>query len=75
LLGKDLGENGVDFAGHVGSVAADIEVSLLLQQLVDLCCSLPQSVLHIHLLGSLSGEGSDDLELVAQNFLGFLHSS
>jgi hypothetical protein len=36
VLGDELAEQNVDLARHVGRVAADVEVGLLLKELVDL---------------------------------------
>lgn len=72
LLGNDLAEDGVDLARHVGGVAADVDVGLLLEQLVDVLGSLLEAVLDVDLLGSLAGEGIDHLKLVAENLLGLL---
>jgi hypothetical protein len=66
-LGNDLSQNIVDFAGHVGSVAADVEEGLLGEQLADLGGSLLEAVLDVDLLGSLAGKGSDQFELVAKS--------
>lgn len=68
-LGNDLGQDIVDFAGHVGSVAADVEEGLLGEQLANLGGSLLKAVLYIDLLGGLARKGSDQLELVAKGLL------
>lgn len=54
VLGQDLAQDGIDFACHVGSVAADIEVSLLLQKFVDLLAPVLETVLDVDLLGTFS---------------------
>lgn len=52
-LGDDLCEHGVDLAGHVRGVTADIEVSLLREQIADLLGSLLETMLNVYLLGRL----------------------
>lgn len=54
VFGQDLGQDCVDLASHVSSVTADVEVSLLLQELVDLLATLLQPVLDVNLLSLLS---------------------
>lgn len=75
MLGNDLAQDGVDLARHVGSVAADVEVGLLLEKLVDLLGPFLETVLDVDLLGALAGEGGDELEVVAEDLLGFLEFS
>lgn len=65
LLGDDVAEHQADLPGHVGSITAHVEVRLLLQQVADELGVLPQAVLNVHLLGTLAGEGGDDLQGVA----------
>ena len=65
LLRNDLHQDGVDFAGHVRGVAADVEVRLLEEQLVDLLCLLLQAVLDVDLVGPFPGERGDQGELVS----------
>ena len=69
LFGDDLGEDVIDFACHVGSITTDVEVCLLLEELVDFFCSLLQSVLDVDFLWSVTGEGGDDLEVIAEVLL------
>jgi len=72
VLGNNLPKDLVDLARHVGGVAADVEVCLLQQQLVDLGRALAQAMLHVHFLGGFAGEGGYDLEGVAEGGLVFL---
>ena len=72
LLRDDLSENSVDLASHVGSVTANVEVSLLLQKLVDLLGALLETVLDIDLLGALTRESGHELEVITENLLGLL---
>lgn len=69
LLGDDVAEHQVDFAGHVGRVTADVEVGLLLEQLADKLGVLLQTVLDVDLLGPLAREGGDDLQRVTKLIL------
>src|SRR5436190_1786398 len=66
LLSQNLAKNDTNFACHVSCVAADVEVRLLEQEVVDKCGVFPHSVLDVHLLRGFSGESSDDLERVAK---------
>ncbi|KAG9533418.1 cytochrome P450 reductase 1, partial [Aureobasidium melanogenum] len=50
---------------HVRCIAADIEVSLLLQKSVDFGGALLEKVLHINLLSAFTREGGQHLEAVA----------
>ena len=72
MLGDDLGEDLVDLARHVGRVAADVKVRLLLQEVVDFGGALAQAVLDVDLLGAGAGEGGDDFEGVAEGGFVFL---
>lgn len=69
LLGNNLSEERVDFTCHVGGITADVKVGLLLKQLVDLLGPLLKAMLDVNLLRAVTGEGCDQLELVAQNVL------
>jgi hypothetical protein len=66
LLGNNLAKQGVDFACHVRRVTADIEVSLLLEEFVNLRGGFLQLVLNIDLLGSLARKGYMKFEVLAQ---------
>lgn len=50
LLRDDGGKDVIDLTRHVCRVAADVEVGLLLEELVDLVRPLLQPVLHVDLL-------------------------
>jgi hypothetical protein len=69
LIGNDVAQNQIDLAGHVRGVTTDVEIGLLLQQLADEFGVLLQAVLDVYLLGSLAGEGGDNLQGVAHLFL------
>lgn len=62
LLGHDLAQHGADLSRHVSRVTADVEVSLLQEQLVDLSSSLLQTLLHVNFLTLFAREGGDQLE-------------
>jgi hypothetical protein len=53
-LSQDAADGGIDLASHVRGITADIDVSLLLQELVDLLAALLEPVLDIDLLGAVS---------------------
>jgi hypothetical protein len=72
VLGDNLAEDLVDLARHVGRVAADVKVSLLLQQVVDLGRALAQAVLDVDFLCAGAGEGGDNFEGVAEGGFVFL---
>lgn len=72
MLGNNLAENLVDFARHVGRVAADVEVCFLQQEFVDFGGTLAQAVLHVDFLCALAGESGDDFERVAEGGFVFL---
>lgn len=72
LLGNDVAQDGVNLARHVGGVTADVEIGLLLKELVDLLSSFLETVLDVDLLGTIAGEGGDELEVIAEDLLGFL---
>lgn len=72
MLGDNLAQDLVDFARHVGRVAADVKVRFLLEQGVDLSRALAQAVLHVDFLGACAREGGDDFEGVAEGELVFL---
>jgi hypothetical protein len=54
VFGQDLSQNGVDFTSHVGGVATDVEVGLLLNEFVNLLAALLETVLDVNLLGTFS---------------------
>lgn len=54
LLRNDLTKDGVDLTSHVRCVTADVKVRLLQQQVVDLGCTLPETVLYVDLVWTLS---------------------
>lgn len=66
LLGDDVAEHQANLPGHVGGIAAHVEVGLLLEQVADKLSILLQSVLDVDLLGALTREGGDDLQGVAK---------
>ena len=66
LLSNDVAKHQVDFPSHVSSVAADVEVGLLLEQLADKVSMLSEPMLNIYFLGTFARESSDDLERVTQ---------
>ena len=72
MLGDDLAQDLVDFARHVGRVAADVEVRFLLEQGVDFGRALAQAVLHVDFLGARARESGDDFEGVAEGGFVFL---
>jgi hypothetical protein len=53
----------------VRCVATDVEVGLLLEKLVDELGVLLEAVLDVDFLGTVAGEGRDQLEVVAEGFL------
>jgi hypothetical protein len=53
-LRQDPTYRGIDLASHVGGITADVDVSLLLQELVDLLAALLEPVLDVDLLGAVS---------------------
>lgn len=65
LLSNDVTKDQVHLAGHVSGITTDVEVGLLLQKLTDKRGLLLEAVLNVHLLGTLAGEGGDDLERIA----------
>ena len=69
LLGNDVTQNQVDLPGHVGGVTTHVKVGLLLQQLADKRSVLLQAVLDIDLLGTLTREGGNDLQRIAELLL------
>jgi len=69
MLGNDATHDRVDLTGHVGSITADVKVSLLLKQSVDLCCVLLEPVLDVNLLITFTRECSNELEVVAKILL------
>lgn len=73
LLRYYLSQDRVDLASHVGRITADVDVSLLGQELVDLLSPLLQAVLDVDFFGTLSRKSGDKLELVAKNLLVFLN--
>jgi hypothetical protein len=72
VLRNNLAENLVDLTSHVGRITADVKVSLLQQELVDLGGALAQAVLDVDFLGAGAGEGGDDFEGVAEGGFVFL---
>lgn len=62
LLGHDLAQHGADLTRHVSRVTADVEVSLLQEQLVDLGSALLQTLLHVNFLTLFAREGRDQLK-------------
>lgn len=71
-FGNYLGEDGIDFTGHTGGVTADVEESLLAEELVDFGSVLLEAVLDVDLLGRFAGESGNEFELVAEDLLVFL---
>lgn len=69
LLGQYLCQDCVDFAGHVCGIAAHVDVCLLGQEVIDLLCHFLETMLDVNLLGALSREGGDELELVTKVLL------
>lgn len=69
LLSDDVTENQVDLPGHVGGVTAHVEVCFLLQELADKWSILLEAMLNIYLLGTFTGESSDDLQRVTELLL------
>lgn len=63
LVGNDLSENIIDLSRHIRGITANVEVRLLLEELVDLLCSLLEAVLDVDFLFLFTGEGGDDFEL------------
>jgi hypothetical protein len=72
VLGDNLAQNLIDFTRHVCRVAADVEVSFLQQELVDLSRALAQAVLHVDFLRAFARESGDDFEGVAEGGFVFL---
>jgi hypothetical protein len=72
LLSHDLRQHGVDFSCHVRGVTAHVEVSFLLEQLVDFFGVLLEPVLDVDFARSFTGEGGDEGEFVAEDFFVFL---
>ena len=72
MLRHDFPEDGVYFSSHIGGVTADVEVSLLQEELVDFFGVLLQSVLDVDFVGALAGEGCDKGEFVAKDLFVFL---
>jgi len=67
FLLDDLRDDVVDFSCHVGGVAADVEVCLLQQQVVDeLAVGLDVVLDVVFLLCVFSGEGVEDAQFVAE---------
>ena len=66
MLGDNLTENLVDLASHVRRITADVEVSLLQEELIDLGGALAQAVLDIDFLGAGAGKGGDYFKGVAE---------
>lgn len=54
LLSHDLAEDKVNFASHVGGVAADVKGCPLLKQLADKSGILPELVLYVNFLAALA---------------------
>ena len=69
VLGNDSGQDRVDLTSHVRCVAADVEVGLLLEELVDELGVLLEAVLDVDLFGAVAREGRDELEVVAEGLL------
>ncbi len=66
LLRDNRAHHIIDLTRHVRRVAADVQVRLLLEQLVDLVRALLQPVLNVDFVGAVAGEGGDELEGVAE---------
>jgi hypothetical protein len=66
LLGNDLTEHGVHLPSHVGCIATDVEIGLLLQEVVDQSCILAQPVLNIYFLRPFTGKSGNELEGVSE---------
>lgn len=62
LLRNDLTKDHIYLTRHVGSITADVEISLLEEEVVDKLGMFAQLVLDVDLCGGLTGEGGDDLE-------------
>lgn len=69
LLSNDVTKNQVDLPGHVGCITTDVEVGLLLEKLAHKRGVLLEAVLDVNLLGTLTRESSDDLQLVTELIL------
>jgi hypothetical protein len=54
VLSQDAADGGIDLTSHVSGITADIDVSLLLQKIVDLFAALLEPVLDVDLLGAVS---------------------
>ena len=67
LLGDDVTELVVDFSGHVGRVAAHVEVGLLFQEVVDQFALFLHQVLHVDFVFLFAREGVEDDQIVAQS--------
>jgi hypothetical protein len=74
LFSENLSEDVVDLTSHAGSISTDIEVSTLLDELVDLLRVLGKSVLNVDLLVTVTRESSNKLESVSKLLLVFLFS-
>lgn len=74
MLGDDTAHDGIHFASHISSITAHVEVTLLLEQFVDLSRILLQPVLNVNLLWALTGKRSDELKVVAQILLVLLET-
>jgi hypothetical protein len=72
ILGNNLHKLGVNFSRHMRSVAADVEICLLLQEIVDFLGMLLEAVLDIDFARAVAGEGRDELEFVAEGGAVFL---
>lgn len=69
LVSHDLREYSVDLPSHVRRIAADVEVGFLEQKFVDFFRVLLEAVLHVDFLRPFAGEGGDEGEFVAEDFL------
>ena len=66
MLSHDLAEDHINFASHVGGIAADVERGSLLKEFADKSGILAEFVLYIDFFIGLAGEGGENFEGVAE---------
>jgi hypothetical protein len=72
LFGDNLAKEGIDFTCHVRGITTHVEVSLLLEEIVDKLGIFFQTMLNVDLLRCLARESGENSKRVAESLLHFL---